>query len=238
MIKLTTKITFVTSLICCATLIAKAQLGYNYAKYDLGVSVGFNTVHGDAQTTASSPSVDFNLTYNQTPFTNFVFEAQLGRLAGGDSLKTSTGRQFKNDFSAFIFRGQLQAGEFLDYSGSRLNNALKNLYASVGIGYVINRIVTISRVSHILPGFYTAGQNNSQEIFIPFRIGYEFKLFNTYQQPSVKFDLGYGYNYVLGDGLDGFATTAGHHDAYSQYTIGVKFAIGNADISYRKQIQY
>jgi len=238
MIKPITKTALLTLFICFTTLAVRAQLGYNFAKYDIGASVGFNTVHGDAQTQTSTPSVNLNFTINQTPYTNFVLEAQLGRFAGGDSLNTTTGRQFKSDFSAFIFRGQLQAGEFLDYSSNRVFNALKNLYISAGLGYIVNRITDISRDSHKNPGFFTGGQDNSQEIFIPIRIGYEFKLFNQYQQPSVKFDLGYGYNYVLGDGVDGFAATANHHDIYTQYTIGVKFALGTSDISYRKQIQY
>ena len=238
MIKLITKTAFLTLFVCCTTLVTRAQLGYNYSKYDIGVAAGFNTVHGDAQTQTTTPSVNFNITFNQTPFTNFVLEAQLGRLAGGDSVKTSTGRQFTSDFSAFIFRGQLQAGEFLDYSNNKVYNALKNLYISAGIGYVVTRVTEISRYSNKVPGFYTPGEDNAQQLFIPFRIGYEFKLFNRYQQPSVKFDLGYGYNYVLGDELDGFSATAGHHDAYSQYTIGVKFALGSSNISYRKQIQY
>jgi len=238
MIKPITKTALLTLFICCTTVAVRAQLGYNFAKYDIGASVGFNTVHGDAQTQTSTPSVNLNFTINQTPFTNFVLEAQLGRFAGGDSVHTSTGRQFKSDFSAFIFRGQLQAGEFLDYSNNRVFNALKNLYISAGLGYIVNRMTEINRYSIKNPGFYTGGEDNSQEIFIPFRLGYEFKLFNQYQQPSVKFDIGYGYNYVLGDGVDGFAVTANHHDSYSQYTIGVKFALGSSDISYRKQIQY
>src|SRR5471030_2430390 len=162
--KLISKTAFLTLCVCCTTLVTKAQLGYNYSKYDIGVAAGFNTVHGDAQTQATTPSINFNLTFNQTPFTNFVLEAQLGRLAGGDSVKTSTGRQFKSDFSAFIFRGQLQAGEILDYSNNKVYNALKNLYISAGVGYVVTRVTEISRYSNKIPGFYTGGDDNSQEL--------------------------------------------------------------------------
>jgi hypothetical protein len=238
MIKLITKTAFLTLFVCCLTLIAKAQLGYNFSQYDIGTAVGFNTVHGNPETTTSTQSIHFNLTYNATPYTNFVFEAQLGKLRGGDSLKSKSGMQFNNDFSAFLLRGQIQAGELIDYSNNRLYNALKNLYISAGFGFVVNRITSISRYSHQVPGFFTDGQNNSQEPFIPLRIGYEFKLFNKYDQPSFKVDVGYGYNLVLGDELDGFSTGNGHHDAYSQFTLGVKFAVGGATTSYRKQIQY
>jgi hypothetical protein len=81
-----------------------------------------------------------------------------------------------------------------------------------------------------------AGDNNAQTPFLPVRIGYEFKLYNQYSQPSVKIDIGYQYNFMFGDNLDGY-TSAGNNDAYAQFTIGVKFAIGGVT-SYRKQIHY
>jgi len=237
MIKLISKTAILTLVVCCSTLIAKAQLGYDYSQYEAGVAAGFDQVHGAAQTQPISQSIHFNFTYNYTPYTNFVFEVQLGRLTGGDSIATTTGRYFNNDFSAFIFRGQLQFGEFIDYSGSQFKNAIKNLYVSAGVGYIVNNITQINRYSIQFPGFYTGGQNSSNEPFIPLRIGYEFKVFNRYQQPAFKVDLGYQYNFVFGDGLDGFTTSNGDR-AYTQFTVGVKFAIGGAITSYRKQIHF
>jgi hypothetical protein len=237
MIKLIYKTTILTLLVCCTALMAKAQIGYDYSQYDAGVAAGFNQVYGNAQTQPISESVHFNFTFNYTPFTNFVFEAQFGKLTGGDSIKTITGRYFNNNFSAYIFRGQLQLGEILDYSHSQFENAVKNLYLSVGAGYVINDITKINRNSIQVPGLVSGGQNSSNELFVPLRLGYEFKIFNTYQQPSVKVDLGYQYNYVFGDGLDGFNTPK-HDEAYTQIFIGVKFAVGGSVVSYRKQIHY
>jgi len=201
------------------------------------VALGINQVSGDVATKTNTTSVHFNFTYNQTPYTNFVFEAQFGKLAGGDSLKSADGRQFNNNFSAFLFRGQLQLGEVFDYSNSPFKNALKNLYLSAGIGLVVNHITSINRYSNQTPPVYTPGVNNSNEPFIPLRLGYEFKIFNNYQQPSIKIDLGLQYNLVLSDNLDGY-TAGNNNDAYVQATIGVKFAIGSGNISYRKQIQY
>src|ERR1035437_5027602 len=103
MIKSITKTTILTLIVCCTTLITKAQIGYDFSHYEIGVAAGFDQVSGAAQTQTMTQSIHFNLTYNTTPYVNFVFEAQLGRLRGGDSLKTSTGRYFNNDFSAFIF---------------------------------------------------------------------------------------------------------------------------------------
>jgi hypothetical protein len=241
--KFISKKTFLTLSVCCIAFIAKGQSGYDFSRFDAGFSVGFNKVYGDELPQKTTPSINLNITYNQTPFTNFVFEAQIGRMAGGDSL-VSPGRQFTSNFYSYILRGQLQFGEFIDYSGSKIMNGIKNFYVSAGVAYVVTNIKSITRYSAQIPGLYTDGQNFSREPFIPLRIGYEFKLFSKYQ-PIFKVDLGYGYNYVFGDNLDGYTNGkyknhayGKHNDGYSQFSIGVKFAVGDNDGSYRKQIHY
>ncbi len=221
---------------CFAAFEARAQLGFDYSPYDIGFGASINKVYGDAETQTNTPSIHFNLGYNVSPYINYIFEVQAGQLKGGDSVHTLSGRQFTNAFTAVMFRAQVQAGEVIDYSDSRLANAFKNFYLSTGIGFVVNHITSINRYSIQVPGVYTPGDNNSNEILIPARIGYEFKIFNNYGQPSVKIDLGYQYNFIMGDGLDGF-TAGSAKDGYSQFTLGVKFALGDV-ISYRKRIPY
>ena len=237
MIKLICKTTLLTLLICCTAFIAKAQLGYNYSQFDVGTSVGFNQVYGDAAPQKTTASINFNFTFNATPYTNFVFEAQLGQFAAGDSTK-SPGLQFTSSFYAFIFRGQLQFGEFLDYQRSPFLNAVKNLYVSAGVGYLYNHVTEISRApASEIAGLTINSTLRTQEPFIPLRLGYEFKVFNQYQQPSLKVDVGYEYNYILSDNADGYLYS-GRKDAFTQIFIGVKFAIGGGVVSYRKQIHY
>ena len=125
MIKLLSKTAILTFITACTAFGAKAQVGFDFSHYDVGFAAGFNAVYGDALPKTTTQSFHLNLTYNTTPYVNFVFEAQMGRLRGGDSLTTATGRQFNNDFTAFVFRGQLQFGEFLDYSHNSFNNAAK-----------------------------------------------------------------------------------------------------------------
>ncbi len=235
MIKLIYKSLFILAL-CTASVLAKAQTGYNYAQYDIGVAAGVNTaVMADVSTFRYTPSVHFNFNYNFTPYVNYVFEGQFGRLEGGDSVKSTIGRQFENHFVSVLFRGQLQAGEFLDYSTSPFMNVMKNWYVSTGIGYMVNHIVARSADKR---GYDIPGDYNAQSPFIPARLGYEFKIFNDYNQPSVRIDLGMQYNFVFGDNVDGYSSATGkNNDAYAQFTIGVKFALGGVT-SYRKQIQY
>ena len=214
-------------------LISKAQIGYDFAQYDIGFGLAANKVYGDAETLKTTPSAYVNFTYNQTPFINYIVEFQAGTLKGGDVL-TQSGRTFKNNFTALVFRGQLQAGEIIDYSDSKIMNAFKNLYLSTGFGYVINDIREVNRDSRLLPGYHTPGEDKSNELYIPARIGYEFKVFNKYDQPSFKIDFGYQLNFDLTDNLDGFTTGAGK-DKFVQYSIGLKLALGGVT-SYSKAI--
>jgi hypothetical protein len=231
---LTLKALVLTAIICFTSLISKAQIGYNYAQFDAGVAGALNQVYGDAQSITKTASERLSLNYNQTPFLNYILEGEGGKLEGGKH-SDPTNRVFSNSYAAFTFRIQVQAGELMDYSDSPFKNGLKNLYISSGIGYVVNHLTT-TRLSTIIPDYYTPGENNSNEIFIPARIGYEFKFYNQFDEPSVKIDLGYQYNFVMGDELDGFKAGKAN-DQFSQICLGVKFAIGSK-ISYRKQITY
>jgi len=231
---LTLKALITTAIICSTSFISKAQIGYNYAQFDAGVAASLNQVYGDAQSITQTASVRFSLNYNQTPFLNYILEGEGGKLEGG-KLSDPTSRVFSNSFSAFTFRIQVQAGELMDYSDSPFKNGLKNVYISSGIGYVVNSLHT-NRYSLTIPNYYTPGEDHSNEIFIPARIGYEFKFYNQFDEPSVKIDLAYQYNFVMGDELDGFKAGKAN-DQFSQICLGVKFAIGSK-ISYRKQITY
>lgn len=236
MIKLILKTSFII-LLCSVSFLAKAQIGFDYAQYDVGFAAGINQASSaDVQTLKTTPSINLNFTYNQSPFINYVFNVEVGRLKGG-SPNTTTQRQFENHFSAYSFRIQVQAGELIDYSQSAIANAFKNLYLSSGLGYINNNVVYRTDDALLLANNQVLPfEPKTNEIFIPLRLGYEFKFFNSYNQPSVKIDLGYQYNFIMGDNLDGYVAGA-HNDAYSQVTLGFKFAIGGVT-SYRKQIHY
>ncbi len=225
-----------TLLTCFTAITSKAQIGYDYSQYDFGTSVAFNSFYGDVQTSVSTKSINFNFDYNQTPFVNYIFEFQAGKLEGGNENTDLLGRQFTADYTYYAFRLQLQGGEVIDYSQSRLMNALKNLYIGAGLGMIYSNITSINRYSILSPGYYTPGVNSASELFLPARIGYELKLFNQNQRPDVKIDVGYQMNLVFGDELDGFKAGA-HNDALGQFTIGLKISVGGVT-SYRKQISY
>lgn len=228
--------TALTAILCTSAFLAKAQLGYDYAQYDVGAGVGINYPIATDVTKALkyTSSAQFNFTYNHGPFVNYVFEGQFGSLKAGDP-NQGYGRTFENHFWAFALRVQLQVGELIDYSKSPVANAFKGFYVSTGVGYLVNHVKKGGDNS--LPaGVQPAGDNNSQIPYIPVRIGYEIKLFNQYNDPGIKIDLGYQYNKVMNDNLDGYKAGR-HNDAFTQFILGIKVGIGGIT-SYRKQIYY
>jgi len=225
------------SLIFALFMRAEAQLGYNYPKIDVGAGFNRNVAYTDAETTKSTYALNLSIGYNVTPFVNLIAEYQKGKFAGGDSLNTQSGRQFTNSFNAVAFRFQLQAGEFFNYQKNAVYDALKNIYVGAGVGIMGNNITDINRKSILITDYdyVTPGEDKSQELFIPVRIGYEFKLYNQYSEPRIKFDIGYQHNFMLGDNLDGFNAGVAN-DTFSQIFIGVKFGIGGGT-SYSKAIE-
>lgn len=230
----TLRIILLTLFACLSAMVSKAQIGYDYSQYDLGASVGFNSFYGDTQTPQGTKAITFNFDYNQTAFINYILEFQAGTLKGGNAATDLLGRQFSANYTYYAFRVQVQAGELIDYSRSPVMNALKNFYVGAGAGMLYSNITSINRYSSQLTGFYTPGENSANELMVPLRLGYELKIFNSNQRPDYKIDVGYQYNMVFGDELDGFKAGT-HNDAYSQFTIGVKISIGGVT-SYRKQI--
>jgi hypothetical protein len=241
---------------------AKAQLGYNYAQYSMGFGLNYVKATTDVPSQTSHPAYNFNINYNFTPFTIFSLEYEFGRLSGGygdyydnaskgvtDPTKladiyTAYGkidpyyRYYYNNYQSINLHADVQLGEFIDYSdGGLITNIAKNIYVGTGIGMVYNNIAAINRISPDSTYSY-GGSDHSNNVFIPVRIGYQLKLYNDYDEPSILVDLGYQMNYVFGYGLDGYSDpifTTRNYETYGGFHIGVKFNFGSVT-SYSKAI--
>jgi len=196
-------------------------------QYDLGLTAGTNTSHTDFQNARTSYSFGAHFTYNYTPYLNYIAEFQTG------SVKADTiyipGYSFLNNYTSIAFRAQLQAGELIDYSQSKLNNVLKNFYVSAGVGVIYTDL-------QVFNYDLLESETKGSTVFIPFKLGYELKLFNSYNEPWAKVDIGYQLFYFTSDNFDGL-TSGKYNDAFTQLSVGVKFGIGGRT-SYRKAINY
>jgi hypothetical protein len=167
-----------------------AQIGYNYYKLDFGISGGYTKAYTDFINPKPGYAAGLTVTFNQTPFINYVGEGQVEYIAGDKSPAAPNANiSFKNKYGLASLRAQIQLGGFIDYSRSPFTNFFKNLYISSGIGAIYSRL-NISEPS--LP----AQQSTVRDFFIPFKAGYELKIFNDYNEPRIKLDIGYQYNYI------------------------------------------
>ncbi len=250
-----------------AAFTAKAQLGYNYAQYSIGFGSSYVKAKTDVPYPVSHPAYYLNTSYNLSPYINFTLQYEFGRLSGGFSdyyvnglkklnprdtnysknvLALSTtylaadpyGRSYYNDYQSIHLHADVQLGELLDLNEDHIyTKALKNIYVGTGIGMVYNNISAINRLSADSSYSY-GGSDHSTNVLIPVRIGYQFKIYNSYDEPSILVDLGYQMNYVFGFGLDGYSDplfTTRSYERFGGFHIGVKFNFGNV-ISYRKAL--
>jgi hypothetical protein len=234
-----------------AVTTVKAQSGYNYYEWGWGGGVGYGKAYADTKKQDYHPIFNLNIAYNYNPYLPIALEFQFGTLSGGGRTpdKDQFGRQYKNNYKALILHGDLQMGDIIDYSYSDFLNIVKNFYIGTGIGAINNKMVDIQRTN--LPlypqngpigtpvGF--EGQDKSINMVIPLRLGYEFKIYDDYDQPGYTITIGYEHNYTFAEGLDGYNDNPAKFknnapDQYAHFTIGFRYNFGNT-VSYNKLIR-
>jgi hypothetical protein len=227
------------------TLSLKAQDSYNYAVYGVGASVSQVYPFDDLKIANKTYAVSVSGYYNWTPYVNFAAELQVGSVSGGSIVLDESKRQYDNHYKALVFHGDIALGELIDYSGSTALGVLKNFYAGTGFGFIYNDMAFIQRYN-LDPTGYTVGAyrfpgaNSSVNLMVPFRFGYEFKLYNDFDEPYIGINIGYTHNVTFGENLDGYTDPPSHFknnspDQYRQIVIGIKYNFGPIT-SYTKKI--
>lgn len=217
--------------------IAHAQTTSYFQPFSVGAGYGITIAFAGEQTLTSSNAYNLNANCHFTPFISLSAEVQLGLLTGGDAIHDSFAKQFINDYKAFFLHGDVQLGEFIDYSHSGFLNGIKNIYAGIGAGILSNKISYIQTVNPIdtIPLTYAATSSN---FVVPLRVGYEFKLFNQHDEPQFRFDIAYSFNTAFGQGLDGYTYARGSSVKFYNYiSATLKFGFGGIR-SYRKTVSY
>jgi hypothetical protein len=225
----------------------KAQAGYNYQEF--GISAGASYMRGYTNIPRQDNQIGFNLNliYNFNPYIPIELELQKGKLAGGGLTvdKDRFGRQYTNNIIAVYLHADIQFGSFIDYGDDWFSSTVKNFYVGSGIGFLRNNN-TVQRTNVILANgplnYVFPGKDVSTNFSIPLRVGYEFKIFDSYNEPSMAIDIGYVHNLVFGEGLDGYddPTSKFKNNATNQYrqiTIGFKYYFGNV-VSYNKLVKH
>lgn len=234
--------TFAFTLLFALLLIgftSKAQQD-SYRQFGIGFGASQVQAYSDLNTNYKNYAYNINGTYNLSPYIPVTAEFQFGKLSGGGLTVDPHGRAFNNSFKAFVVHADAQLGEFIDYYDNVFLGAARNFYVGAGVGFISNNMTSIQRADPNIPGRVFPGTNSSTNLMVPLRVGYEFKIFNGYDEQAYALDIGYRYNVTFGDGLDGYNDPAPHFknnapDCYSQLYIGFKVNIGNL-VTYKKPI--
>ncbi len=224
----------------------KAQSGYNYAELGVGLEGSYMRGYTNVPLQFEHAGVAVKFIYNYSPYLPIEAEIQKGTLSGG-GLTTKLdkyGRQFTNNYLAVVVHADFQLGAGIDYEDDWFLNIVKNFYAGTGVG-VISNSNKVQRTNVILANgpltYVFPGKDNSIDLMIPLRAGYEFKIYNSYNEPSFAIDLGYIHTVAFGEGLDGYNDPSKKFknnalDQYRQITLGVKYYFGTV-VSYNKLIR-
>lgn len=233
-----------------SAIISKAQIGYNYKEFGIGLDISYMRGYTNLERQDYHIGQSVSFIYNYSPYIPITAELQFGTLSGGGLTPNldKYGRMYTNHFEGLILHGDFQLGEILDYSESYFNSYLKGLYFGSGAGIIFNGN-TVQRTNVIAangptsgPDVYVfPGTNSSINLTVPLRFGYEFKIFNEYEEPFMAINIGYVHNLVFGEGLDGYDDPSNKFknnatNQYSQIVVGVKFNFGNVT-SYTKVIR-
>jgi hypothetical protein len=235
-------------IILIAGLSSQAQDSYNYTSYGIGVFASSIFPYDDLPENNTTRAYNVTAYYNLSPYLPIGAEYQFGQVSGGSILTDPNKRQYDNHYKAFLLHGDIGLGQIIDYSDNLFMGTVKDFYVGTGIGLINNNMAFIQRTNLIgstqYPvGTYTfPGKNSSLELMVPIRFGYEYKIYDQYDEPFVGIEIGYIHNITFGKGLDGYddpssTFKSNYPDQYRQIIIGIKVNFGPEN-SYDRKINY
>lgn len=209
----------------------------NYYKLTAGAGFGATRAYADLNEKTYSYSGYAELNWNLTRFVSAGIELQMGRLKGGNINTNPHNREFVNDFKAITFNVKGALGELVDYSQSGLLNAMKGLYAGIGLGAIRNNMANVVRykpnteAQYPPLGYRFPGEDQSTNLLMPVNVGLNFFINDGFGDARYVFNFNYQTNFTFGEGLDGYNDPTGAFendapDIYTVLSIGVKYNFG------------
>lgn len=198
---------------------------------------GFNPVKGLA--TNKSRSFGGSLDYYFTPFINAVIEYNSVSLKDGTDKHN---RAFISNLSSIEVRGNVALGQFIDFSYSPVLYNLRNLNASLGVGFISGT----NNVADFGTGTFPSRQHDddlgkskySGVLSLPATIGYFVNFYNVYQEPRVVLGVNYKMNFTFSDDLDGYNDNPAvfennSKDVYTTVSVSLKYLFGPRGMYYK-----
>lgn len=168
----------------------------------------------------TSFSYSGSINYYPSPYFDGVFEAQIGTIAAGKPSAmpySPSNNNFATKYQAVFLEAQLHFGALIDEDS--FLDPVRNFYAISGVGYLHSRPTSIFS--------NTVDWITYKTPVIPLKIGYLLNIKTDYNDPLLKIDLSYSFNYVAGRGLESFNNlpVPPSVKVYSYYSIGLEYTI-------------
>jgi hypothetical protein len=220
------------------TINVKAQNIDNSGEFGIGFGTSLTRGYTNVAKQNSNAAFSLYFAYSCNNDLSFTAELQIGQLSGGGLLVSEDlhGRKYVNNYQATVLRGDIKFSAVMtdrDYEDSWVLQMLKDCYLGTGVGMVSNKNTvqrySIHAPSYPLAGYYKfPGSDRSVNFMIPFKLGYEYTVYNDYNERTIALDFGYVHNIVFGSGLDGYNDPRDvfrheWEDQYRQITVGVKY---------------
>ncbi len=227
---------FLLFVLVFSSIIVKAQGDYNFMPMGIGAGAGLIRGYTNVAKQNNTLAANINFTYYVSPYLPITLEVQKGRLWGGSRVTDTARREYENNYLALYLHGDVQLGQFIDYYYSGINEILKNVYFGSGIGFIDDNVQAQrtnlkGSVLHPVGSYTFPGTDHSINLAVPIRMGYEFKIYNEYDEPYLRIDIQYTHTVVFGEGLDGYNDPPSHFknqnpDQYREIGFTVKYDFG------------
>ncbi len=189
--------------------------------------------------TNKSRVVGGSLDYFFTPFINAGIEYNSVQLKDGTDKHN---RAFISTFSSIELRGNVSAGQFIDFSYSPFLYAIRNVNAGIGLGFISGT----NNVADFGSGAFPSRQHPddlgksefSGVVAIPISIGYNVNIYDVYQETKFVIGANYKMNFTTTDNLDGYSDDPRffenqNKDVYTSFSISVKYLFGPKGLYFR-----
>lgn len=225
----------VTLLIILTVKVTFGQV--NFYKIVIGGGLGGTTSYADVRESSTSYAGYGELGYNFSPYLTATFEAQMGKVKGGDIVTNLHNRQFTNEFKSFSVNGKVALGQFVDYSRNNFLSVIKGVYLGAGVGMIYNNLTYIVRYKPVT-NYYFPGKDKSSNIVVPVNLGMNFFFKDGNDNLRYIFNVNYQGNFTFGEGLDGYDDPESvfknnSPDFYTLFSVGLKYNFGPVGLSKR-----
>ena len=193
----------------------------NVPQIAVGAGGGFAQVFAGTQSQKTTLAFYGDAAYYPVSGFDINIEAQTGLLSG-IPLNKKNSKSFNNKYTAGLINIEFQARAGISPDINGFLDFVRNIYVGTGYGIINGNITNIS-ITRPYPVAYVKNTLH----MVPLKLGYELNLVkNSFDEPVLKLDGCLNFNYVKGQGLDGYYDKlAAPYSFYSYSSLGVRYAI-------------